>query len=235
MTFGQIKSAIEKSLVESYKNQSNFKKTLREFKHNILENKSFSKLYSIYDDLYKPQGLSKEDAELFLNEGIEIVRHLVDKTQLPNGVGISENVYSDLDNLVYFKNVNLSERVQSKKRIIETLMKTKTNVSETVKIPLKSMVNIANQTVQSYLETLDESTKVEVFHLMATSKDDLEKEFQTIKESTIEKLAVISEKESEKDMKTKLNETIEKIKSENFDLMNYIRLKQLKDSIHQES
>jgi len=235
MTFGQIKSAIEKSLVESYKNQSDFKKTLREFKHNILENKSFSKLYSIYDDLYKPQGLSKEDAELFLNEGIEIVRHLVDKTQLPNGVGISENVYSDLDNLVYFKNVNLSERVQSKKRIIETLMKTKTNVNETVKIPLKSMVNIANQTVQSYLETLDESTKVEVFHLMTTSKDDLEKEFQTIKESTIEKLVVISEKESEKDMKTKLNETIEKIKSENFDLMNYIRLKQLKDSIHQES
>jgi hypothetical protein len=235
MTFGQIKSAIEKSLVESYKNQSDFKKTLREFKHNILENKSFSKLYSIYDDLYKPQGLSKEDAELFLNEGIEIVRHLVTKTQLPNGVGVSENVYSDLDNLVYFKNVNLSERVLSKKRIIETLMKNKTNVSETVKIPLKSMVNIANQTVQSYLETLDESTKVEVFHLMATSKDDLEKEFQTIKESTIEKLVVISEKESEKDMKTKLNETIEKIKSENFDLMNYIRLKQLKDSIHQES
>jgi hypothetical protein len=235
MTFGQIKSAIEKSLVESYKNQSDFKKTLREFKHNILENKSFSKLYSIYDDLYKPQGLSKEDAELFLNEGIEIVRHLVTKTQLPNGVGVSENVYSDLDNLVYFKNVNLSERVLSKKRIIETLMKNKTNVSETVKIPLKSMVNIANQTVQSYLETLDESTKVEVFHLMATSKDDLEKEFQTIKESTIERLVVISEKESEKDMKTKLNETIEKIKSENFDLMNYIRLKQLKDSIHQES
>jgi Fe2+ transport system protein B len=235
MTFGQIKSAIEKSLVESYNNQSDFKKTLREFKHNILENKSFSKLYSIYDDLYKPQGLSKEDAELFLNEGIEIVRHLVTKTQLPNGVGVSENVYSDLDNLVYFKNVNLSERVLSKKRIIETLMKNKTNVSETVKIPLKSMVNIANQTVQSYLETLDESTKVEVFHLMATSKDDLEKEFQTIKESTIERLVVISEKESEKDMKTKLNETIEKIKSENFDLMNYIRLKQLKDSIHQES
>ena len=235
MTFGQIKSAIEKSLVESYKNQSDFKKTLREFKHNILENKSFSKLYSIYDDLYKPQELSKEDAELFLNEGIEIVRHLVTKTQLPNGVGVSENVYSDLDNLVYFKNVNLSERVLSKKRIIETLMKNKTNVSETVKIPLKSMVNIANQTVQSYLETLDESTKVEVFHLMATSKDDLEKEFQTIKESTIERLVVISEKESEKDMKTKLNETIEKIKSENFDLMNYIRLKQLKDSIHQES
>lgn len=235
MTFGQIKSAIEKSLVESYKNQSDFKKTLREFKHNILENKSFSKLYSIYDDLYKPQGLSKEDAEAFLSEGIEIIRHLVEKTQLPSGVGITENVYSDLDNLVYFKNVDLSERVKSRRTIISNLMKQPNNVTESVKIPLKSMVNIANQTVQSYLETLDESTKVEVFHLMATSKENLEKEFQTIKESTIEKLVSISEKESENEMKTKLNDTIEKIKTESFDLMNYIRLKQLKDSIHQES
>jgi hypothetical protein len=235
MTFGQIKSAIEKSLVESYKNQSNFKKTLREFKHNILENKSFSKLYSIYDDLYKSQGLSKEDAESFLSEGIEIIRHLVEKTQLPSGVGITENTYSDLDNLVYFKNVDLSERVKSRRTIISNLMKQPSNVTESVKIPLKSMVNIANQTVQSYLETLDESTKVEVFHLMATSKENLEKEFQTIKESTIEKLVSISEKESENEMKTKLNDTIEKIKTESFDLMNYIRLKQLKDSIHQES
>ena len=56
-----------------------------------------------------------------------------------------------------------------------------------------------------------------------------------IKESTIEKLVSISEKESENEMKTKLNDTIEKIKTESFDLMNYIRLKQLKDSIHQES
>lgn len=235
MTFGHIKSAIEKSLVESYRNPSDFKKTLREFKHNILENKSFSKLYSVYDDLYKPQGLSKEDADIFLNEGIEVIRHLIKNTQLPNGVGISENMYSDLDNLVYFKNVNLSERVKSRKTIIESLMKKQNNVNETVKIPIKSMVNIANQTIQSYLENLDESTKVEVFHLLATSKEDLEKEFDGIKESTIEKLVSLSDKESETEMKTKLNETIEKIKLENFDQMNYIRLKQLRDSIHQES
>jgi len=235
MTFGHIKSAIEKSLVESYRNPSDFKKTLREFKHNILENKSFSKLYSVYDDLYKPQGLSKEDADIFLNEGIEVIRHLIKNTQLPNGVGISENMYSDLDNLVYFKNVNLSERVKSRKTIIESLMKKQNNVNETVKIPIKSMVNIANQTIQSYLENLDESTKVEVFHLLATSKEDLEKEFDGIKENTIEKLVSLSDKESETEMKSKLNETIEKIKLENFDQMNYIRLKQLRDSIHQES
>ena len=114
-------------------------------------------------------------------------------------------------------------------------MRKNNNVTEAVKIPIKSMVNIANQTIQSYLENLDESTKVEVFHLMATSKEDLEKEFQDIKESTIGKLTTLSESESEQEMKNKLNETIEKIKNEKFDQMNYIRLKQLKDSIQTES
>ena len=49
MTFGEIKSIIEKNLLESYSNPANFKKTLKEFKHNILENKSYSRLYSLYD------------------------------------------------------------------------------------------------------------------------------------------------------------------------------------------
>ena len=33
MTFGTIKSLIEKNLLESYKNEMEFKKTLREFIH----------------------------------------------------------------------------------------------------------------------------------------------------------------------------------------------------------
>jgi len=53
MTFGEIKSIIEKNLLESYSNPANFKKTLREFKHNILENKAYSKLYSLYDELHR--------------------------------------------------------------------------------------------------------------------------------------------------------------------------------------
>ena len=42
MTFGQIKSIIEKNLLESYKNEKDFKKSLKEFKHNVLNNKTMS-------------------------------------------------------------------------------------------------------------------------------------------------------------------------------------------------
>ena len=41
------------------------------------------------------------------------------------------------------------------------------------------------------------------------------------------------EKESEDDMKQKLVETIQKIKDENYEQVNYIRLKQLEESISQ--
>ena len=189
MTFGQIKSVVEKNLVESYNNSAHFKKTLREFKHNILENKNFSKLYSLYDDLYKPQGLSSEDAKLYLNEGIELIRHLIENVSLPKIGREVENNYQDLDNLVYFKNINLIERIGSKKKILEILKSNTTPVNESIEIPLKSMVHIANQTIQNYLENLDESTKKKVFHILASRPEDLEKELLakigTDKEQTV--------------------------------------------------
>lgn len=231
MTFGKIKSLVEKNLVESYTNQSQFKKTLREFKHNILENKNLSKLYSIYDDLNKPQGLSKEEAELFLSEGIDLIRHLLENVNLPKVGEEVVNNYTNLDNLVYFNNVNILERVKSKKAILENLQKQLVDKKESINIPLKSMVGIANQTIQNYLENLDESARKEVFHILANKPEDLEKEFIDLKESTITKLQGLIETQTEDEMVSKLNETIEKIKLESFDQINYIKLKDLQSSI----
>ena len=81
MTFGQIKSIIEKNLLESYSNPADFKKTLREFKHNILENKSFSKLYSLYDDLSTPKGLTEVEAKEYLEEGISLIKQILENSK----------------------------------------------------------------------------------------------------------------------------------------------------------
>ena len=165
MTFGQIKSIIEKNLVESYKDSSTFKQTLKEFKHNVLKNKSFSKVYSIYDDLNIPQGLSENDAKEFLEESVNVIRHLLENTSLPKNGEKSPNIYQNIDNLVYFENVNIHERLSSKKMLIDNLMLTTKGLNETPKIPLKSMVSIANQTIGKYIESLDEATKKEVFYI----------------------------------------------------------------------
>jgi len=73
--------------------------------------------------------------------------------------------------------------------------------------------------------------KKEVFHILASRPEDLEKEFVQLKESAVSKLETLLEKESEIEMKEKLVETIEKIRTENYEQVNYIRLKQLESSI----
>ena len=45
MTFGKIKSIIENNLLESYKDEKEFKKSLKEFKHNVLNNKHMALIY----------------------------------------------------------------------------------------------------------------------------------------------------------------------------------------------
>ena len=196
-----------------------------------MKNKSFSKVYSIYDDLNIPQGLSENDAKEFLEESVNVIRHLLENTSLPKNGEKSPNIYQNIDNLVYFENVNIHERLSSKKMLIDNLMLTTTGLNETPKIPLKSMVSIANQTIGKYIESLDEATKKEVFYILASKNEDLEIEYTTLKESTINKLKVLLNKQEESDIQSKINETIERIEIEKFDQVNYVKLKRLEESI----
>ena len=119
MTFGKIKSIIENDLLESYKNEKEFKQSLKEFRQNVLNNKNMSKLYSLYDQLTTPQGLNESDAKDFLEEGISLIQKLVPSIKTPKT--LSENVknkYSNIDSLVYSDKLDLMERIQSKKYLI---------------------------------------------------------------------------------------------------------------------
>ena len=233
MTFGKIKSIIENDLLESYKNEKEFKQSLKEFRQNVLNNKNMSKLYSLYDQLTTPQGLNESDAKDFLEEGISLIQKLVPSIKTPKT--LSENVknkYSNIDSLVYSDKLDLMERIQSKKYLIKTLSSSKDDsVKESINIPLKSMVNIANQTMNSYLENLDESTKKEFLSLMNEDTSVLKEKFETLRETTINKLGVILENEKEFEMKTKLSETIDRLKVENFNQLNFLKLKNLEESI----
>ena len=231
MTFGQIKSLIEKNLLESYKNETEFKKSLREFRQNVLNNKSISKVYNLYDQLSTPQGLSESEAKEFIEEGVNLLQRLLPSIKMPKSFEQEvTNNYSDIDTLVYTKKISISERVQAKKNIVETL-KQKKNIKESINIPVTSMVKIANQTLRNYIETMDESSKKEFFQIVSEDNKNLENKFEELKTSAISKLENILENESESDVKTKINETIGKLKEEKFDQLNFLKLKNLESSL----
>lgn len=232
MTFGKIKSIIENNLIESYRDEKEFKKSLREFRQNVLNNKNISKLYSLYDQLSTPQGLNESDAKDFVEEGINLIQKLLPNVKLPKT--LSENIdnkYQDIDALVYETNLNLMERVNSKKNIANVLTSTNNVVKESINIPLKSMVKIANQTLSNYIDNLDETSKKEFIQLISEDSKTLETKFETIRESAISKLNSLLEKEEESDLKLKLSETIDKLKNEKFDQLNFLKLKGLEESI----
>lgn len=232
MTFGQIKSLVEKNLIESYSNQEIFKKSLKEFKKNILNNKSLSSLYTLYDQLNTPQGLSESDAKDFLNEGILLIQEIIRKTNIPNFVTESKtNEYVDIDTLVYNTNLNISERVTARRNIISKLMENVKKHKEVVNLPIKTTINIAKQTLSNYFENLDEDTKKEFLSVISEDTDVLEKKFEEIKSNTLNKLNKIFESQEEVEIKERISETIDKIKSEKFDQLNFLKLKNLEKSL----
>jgi hypothetical protein len=232
MTFGNLKSIIEKNLLESYNDEKDFKKSLREFKHNVLNNKSMSKAYALYDQLSTPQGLSEQDAKEFLEEGINLLHKILPTIKLPKSLLESvKNNYEDLDTLVYTTNLDLLERLTIKKQIINVLKENKKVVKESINIPIKSMVSIANQTLRGYIDNLDETSKKEFFQLISEDTKTLESKFEVLRETTINKLKVILEKEQEFEIKTKISETIDRLGNETFDQMNFLKLKSLEESI----
>jgi hypothetical protein len=232
MTFGTVKSLIEKNLLESYKNETEFKKSLREFKHNVLSNKAMSKAYAIYDQLSSPQGLSEQDAKDFIEEGISLLNKILPSIKLPISLSEkTENNYTEIDTLVYSQGVNLLERVSAKKSILKVISSTKETIKENINIPISSMVSIANQTVNNYILSLDENSKKEFFQIVSEDVKTLETKFETIKESAISKLTALQNSEDSQDIKTKILETIDKVKSEKFDQLNFLKLKNLEESI----
>ena len=233
MTFGEIKSIIENNLLKSYNNKQEFKKSLKEFKQDVLNNKNMSRLYSLYDQLTTPQGLTETEAKDFLEEGINLIQKLTPtiKTTRISSKNVS-NQYINIDSLVYTNKLDLIERVQSKKNLIKILVSSKPEpIKESINLPLKSMINIANQTMNGYIENLDESAKKEFIQLMSKDTTLLKRKFKTLQKNTIVKLTNLLENEKESEIKTKLSETIDKLKVETFDQLNFFKLKNLDESI----
>jgi len=232
MTIGKLKTYFENRFVESYQNEKEFKKVLKEFNEKVLKNKSISRIYNLYDELTTPQGLKESESLDYINEGLRIINNEIKKQKLPSiSKDINENFYEELDRLIYNNNLALSEIVKLKKEVSKVLTTKKPQIKESVKIPVSSMVKIANQTLKNFIETLDENSKKELFDVLKEDKKSLETSYNEIKENTISKLLTIKENENDNSTITKIEETIDKIKTEEFSQLNYFKIKKLNETI----
>lgn len=233
MKFGIIKSKIENILTESFVKNS-FKDQIFVFEELVLKNKNIKKLYFLYDELSSNKGLDKNLAESFINECITIFENTTNKIS-PNEIKElelwvsnvkSENNYENIDNLFSSNLALLENKLKSRNLISENLQKSIETPVE-INATLDEIVETANKTINDYILTLSESERLKVKNILKESDEKLQVKFELLKESVVEKLTELKENEDNKEVLTKIEETIQKVQVENFDRLNYLKLKEL--------
>ena len=148
-----------------------------------------------------------------------------------NNSSVVENNYEVIDNLLSNKVLSLESKIQSKKIISETITKKPVTEKEVVKVPLSTMVTMANKTITSYINDLTESEKKEFNQMLSVDDSELESKYSTIKESVVDKLQIMYNQNHDFPTRKSITETIEKISSEKYDKLNYYKLKNLHDNL----
>lgn len=238
MKFGLLKSKIEKCLVEAYTNNT-IKRDLFVFDQLVAKNKNINKLYFLYDELSSNKGLNESVALDFINQSIVLYENTINKIQKSDikdlelwveGIN-TQNNYQDIDNLFSNNVLTLENKIKSKKVILESLKKTEETDNELKNVSINEMVKIANKTVKNYLSSLSENEKRKLESILLESDEKLKLKYEIIKEDVIDKLMDLKSKETDNEVKSKINETITKVKKEKYDKLNYFKLQELNRNI----
>ena len=238
MTFGILKSKIENILLESY-SKGVLKNELKNFKKYVLENKNISKIYFLYDDLSSNKGMDNTLVFDYINECITVYENTVNKINDSDILNLKkwvkeskvENNYKVIDDL-FSSGVTLIESKLESRRVISETLKQKPKIKvDSPLIPLNSMVNIANKTINNYINNLNESDKKELLSLLSEDDTKLNQDYNIIKEDVLNKLTVLKEESTDQNTKESIVKTINKINEEKYDKVNYIKLKNLNNSI----
>lgn len=238
MKVGILKSKVEKKLVDSYKKNA-LNENLKVFKRLVLENKKISNLFFIYDEMSSKKGFGdKEKANDYINECIKIYENNYNKVSLKewkklmNWVGETdvENQYNELD--IFFNSdiLQIENKIESKKIIVENLIQSEDKKTTQVNLPIKTLVNVANTTINKHIEKLDEESKKKLKSLFEGDVNDLEKKYVTIKEEVITKLESLKNT-SDNETTNRIEQSIKKIQTEKFDKLNFYKLSTLNESI----
>ena len=231
MEFGLIKSKIESLLSESYGN-GDLKRDMFVFNELVLKDKNISKLFSLYSDLSENRGYDDAFANEFIKESIDTIKKIKPSKDTISNINMwvstvkTKNEYKHIDNLVSENMVDVEEKIKSKNTILESL-KIKRDSNDLKNVSLNSILEIANKTVSNHLNEMDEKTKRDLNEVLYESEEKLKLKFEIIKESIGDKLQSLKESETDQEVLSKIEKTLDRVASENFNKLNYIKLKEL--------
>ena len=174
-------------------------------------------MMSIYDNLNENKGLDKETSNYMVDDMVSEFKNLNLSESTSKFIKswtkdlVLENKYETIDDLLYGDLIRPEKKSIAKKKIVESLTKTKTIVeNKSPKVPISSLIKIAHTTAEKYLENLSESEKKQVKEILTSKEENLNGKFNELKESAVQKIDSLI-LESDEELKTVLIETKERI------------------------
>lgn len=236
MRFGVIKTIVENKLIKSF-GDNTLKEDMRLFNNKLLKNKDFCNLMTIYNNLSENKSLDKETANYLIDDMLsEFNKISLSESTLKfikswTREVVLENNYKSIDDLLYGDLLVPEKKSIARKSIVESLSKGKTIVeSKSPKVPISTILKVANSTAKKYIDSLNESDKNKVLEIIKMNGQELTEKFNNLKTETIEKIETLIN-ESEDDLKKVLTDTKEKISSVKETKEEYIKLLSLRDSL----
>jgi len=236
MRFGVIKTLVENKLVESFKNDT-LKNDMYLFNKKLLKNKDFFKMMSIYDNLNENKGLDKETSNYLVEDMVSEFRNLKLSESTNKFIKswtkdiVLENKYETIDDLLYGDLIKPEKKSIAKKKIVESLTKIKPIVeNKTPKVPISSMLKVANKTAEKYLENLTESERNSVKEILSSNDENLKTKFTELKETAIQKIDTLIS-ESDEELTKVLLETKERLANVKHSKKEYIKLMNLTQNL----
>ena len=235
MKFGILKTAIENKMVNSFA-KNELTENFKTFRKTILGNSKLKKLYFIYDKLNENLGVDQTTASIILEElsneikSIKLTESEITKIKKWVGNSLNENNYLDIDNYLHTTLSEIEKKSESKIKILENLQKTKKVISES-KLPISSLLKIANNNANEFLKNLSEGDKKEVMSLLKESDTNIKEKFESLKTEATEKLNSIMNESTDENLKQTINETIKSIQNKKPSTVELIKLKELYNNI----
>jgi succinate dehydrogenase flavin-adding protein (antitoxin of CptAB toxin-antitoxin module) len=241
--FGVLKSKILQTITEAYAKGD--KDKIKEILTLITKNSDFKSMYMFYEEIENKYFENKEDAKLYLDEVRSL---LIDKSfliekfckTLDSKIGnviITENeLYSNLDTLTERRKLkNVDKHIEAKNKLIEhlTTKKTSPELTEGVFSENETLLHtvLTNNFNVLYGNTLNEEEKKQLTDILSITDDDLQKNFQTLKEEAKVKTNAMLMTESNLDVKNKLTEVLDEINRMTVTRFNYYKLTELKNGL----
>lgn len=231
--FGNKKTSIETKLINSYSDANKFKREVRSLKKLMKEDKDFTILYNIYDELSTPQNYDKETANLLIDEAINFAKSIkVSKNLILEKEAESvENRYADIDILLFSNKKNIKEFVEARKKILDGICSAPKEKNKAPNIPITLLKKIANKKINEAIGVLDEEEKKIVKDIVSLTKGELLENFSQLKSITLEKLKNKLNNENNPVVINEIMTASEKIKNEAVSYLTYFKLKTLSESI----